>query len=90
MPEVVEAAGVHSTAARCLTCNRPASVRGLCPTCRSAAWRTVAAGRATEQELVELGLLLPPRRAGRPPSSGFARQLDQKRATTTDPPGERG
>ena len=64
---------------RCLTCTRPARVRGLCPACRSAAWRAVAGGSATEMELMDHGLLLPRKSGGRPPKCGFAEQLARLR-----------
>ena len=62
---------------KCLTCQAAAKVRGLCATCRSAAWRAVVSGSASEEELIARGLLLPAKTPGRPAKSGFARRLAQ-------------
>jgi hypothetical protein len=69
----------------CLTCAKPAQVRGLCHTCRSAAWRAVAAGQVTEDMLIASGLLLPPQPRGRKARSGFAGRLAQVIAATERP-----
>ncbi len=63
----------------CLACDRQAKIRGLCATCRSAAYRAVARGEVTEEELVTEGLMLPPTQPGRPAGSGLMRKLRELR-----------
>ena len=78
-------ASVPPRPARCLTCDKPARVRGLCFTCRTAAWRAVASGQVTDEELVARGLILPPQPRGRKARSGFARRLGQVLPDTSRP-----
>jgi hypothetical protein len=62
---------------KCLTfgCNSPALARGLCQCCRKAAAAAIGRGETTERELIKKGLILEPKRSGRPPSSKFAQAL---------------
>jgi hypothetical protein len=52
---------------KCLvpTCESEGTRRGLCSSCRNAAKREVQAGRTTEAELIDKGLLLAKTRKGR-------------------------
>lgn len=51
----------QKTPAKCLVsaCDRKATRRGLCDSCRAEANRMVKRGETTEQELIEKGLMLP-------------------------------
>jgi hypothetical protein len=64
---------------KCLTCNKAALVRGLCACCRMAAQAAIGRGEVTEAELVRRGLMLEPKRTGRPPNSPFVKALRSKR-----------
>jgi len=45
---------------KCLTgCDRPTFVRGLCKPCYAAFRSAVTAGRVTDQDAVDMGLVLP-------------------------------
>lgn len=50
---------------KCLTCDREAVVRGLCSACHRAYHRAKLAGEITEDQAVEMGLLLPSRQGRR-------------------------
>ena len=59
----------------CLTpgCRVAVKSCGLCPNCHQACARMIRAGLATEREMIEAGLMLPPtfrgQRMGRPPAA---------------------
>jgi hypothetical protein len=64
---------------RCIVCNealpiklngRADHIRGACVRCHKQISRTIAAGRLTEEEVVQRGWLLPPKKGGRPPKLG--------------------
>ena len=61
---------------KCLvpTCDSEGTRRGLCSSCRNAAKREIEAGRTTEAELIEKGLLNAKSRKGR-----LAVALDDRR-----------
>lgn len=61
---------------KCLvpTCDSEGTRRGLCSSCRNAAKREIEAGRTTEEELIEKGLLNVKCRKGR-----LAVALDDRR-----------
>jgi hypothetical protein len=61
---------------KCLvpTCDSDGTRRGLCSSCRNAAKREIEAGRTTEAELIENGLLKAKTRKGR-----LAVALDDRR-----------
>ncbi len=44
----------------CLACRRDAEIRGLCRACYQAARYAMETGKATEEELVDRGVLLEP------------------------------
>lgn len=56
-----------SESRKCLvpSCDSEGTRRGLCSCCRNAAKREIDAGRTTEAELIEKGLLKPKGRKGR-------------------------
>jgi hypothetical protein len=66
--------------ARCLTCSNKAKNRGLCERCDKAAKAAIIRGQVTEQELIDQGLILAPKRKGRPAQSGFAKALAKVKA----------
>lgn len=43
----------------CITCGREALSRGLCSSCYQSAIRVIKSGDATDEQLVERGLILP-------------------------------
>lgn len=51
---------------KCLSvgCHNPGKQRGLCFTCYKAARKAIARGEATEEELMDLGLMLRKQRGG--------------------------
>ena len=59
--------------AACLCCDSEAACRGLCHTCLAAAKKAISAGEASDEELVELGLMAP--RKQRKGNSGFRRRF---------------
>lgn len=59
---------------KCLHCDNQAWCRGLCTTCLRAARRTIKRNEATEESLIEEGLILP-RANGKPDRSGFTKKF---------------
>jgi hypothetical protein len=60
---------------KCLACPNKAQSRGLCWNCLHAAHRVLKSGERTEQELQDAGLILAPKRTGRPIASPFLKKL---------------
>jgi hypothetical protein len=53
------------SAVKCLNCPNKAFSRGCCPNCLHAAHRLIRTGEKTEQELIDLKMILPTQRRGR-------------------------
>jgi hypothetical protein len=69
----------HPKAPKCLTdsCQNESKTRGLCPNCHAVARRRIREEEATEQELVDLGLMLPSRQGMR--ETAFIAALEKRR-----------
>jgi hypothetical protein len=65
----------RSGAKKCLNCPSKAQSRGCCWNCLHAAHATIKSGEKTEQQLIDLGMILPTKRSGRPITSKFKTKL---------------